>query len=777
MRMRAVAIILMVAAGVGIHGGGFMSRESLFHTRDTFYHELHLADLRVRTVPVDPTKIPSLEKIGGIKRYEKRLITPGTLELKSGRPLPALIYYINPQGPLDVNQLKILEGKHFDPMDPYGVVIDQSLAESHGYRIGDTITLNSYTFPAEVHVVGIGVSPECLIATVDPTIFLPVKGSLGIVFAPSQLMKKFFGYLRYNDFSFIYKEKADDAGAEQNILEALGSVGVENIVRKKEEYAYKFLEEDLKAFSIFIPSMIFVFAIIIFFITLITATRLVISQRQELGALTALGYRRRELAVSYLLIAVLLNVAGGVVGAGLALFLNILFSGQYAMTVGLPNVIPKVVGFYIVQGWFYMSAVVLLAFFLPFFFLMRLTPQQIIRDDLGEAFTGLPRIVERFSNLFSARFRPGMTLRFGFRNLFRRPGLTAATTASVALCIAATSSFIIVMTSFEALLEKMISREQWDITANFRYPQTLAQAEKIRKIAGIGEATPLVIGFGQILLCGERQNYQLIGIPSQGGMRKFELVQGRMFQADNEKGIILNKNWVDRERLQLQVGKVVEVKVGERTAQLPVIALINDLTIGQAYLPIHTAQELFGLEGKVSALMFTTFRPVDEIKKDLYRQKALGSISTRDDIRKGIDQYVEMIQGLIYTGLTIGIGIAIFFLFGSVALNILERESEYATLRAIGYGRALISKIVLTELMSEGITGIVVSIPVSLLLALYLNYQAGQTWVYVPTVVKATDLFVTGGSALLFIPLASIPGLRQIFRMNIPAVVRRKEIG
>ncbi len=292
-KVRALSIIMMVAVGLGAYAGLYMSRDSVSNTRDTIYEELHLGDLRVVTTPSDPSEIPSLEEIPGVAAMTKRLLTPGAIERRDGRTLNSLIVYLDPGVPSTVNNLKILQGSPLDPGQKNGVVIERSLAEIHGYEIGDTITMNPYTSPTDVRVVGTAISPECLIATVDSTVFFPMKGSLGVIFAPMSLVESLFGVPLYNEFSFRFEPGQSGEALEERILEILSPLGIESVTRREEEFAYRFLEESLKGFSAFIPSLAMIFGLVIFLVTSITANRLVTVQRMEIGVLRSLGYRKR----------------------------------------------------------------------------------------------------------------------------------------------------------------------------------------------------------------------------------------------------------------------------------------------------------------------------------------------------------------------------------------------------------------------------------------------------------------------------------------------------
>ncbi len=778
MKTRALSILLMVGVGLGAYAGLTMSRDSVSHTRDRIYEQLHLGDLRVVIPPSDPSELPPLEGIPGVIGLEKRLLVPGAIERRDGRSLNSLIVYMDPAGPHTVNNLKILQGTFLDPGQPDGVVIERTLAEVHGYKIGDRITLNPFTAPTHVRVIGVAISPECLIATVDSTVFFPMKGSLGVIFAPMSLVEKVFGTPLYNEFSFRFQNGAGDTAGEERVLDILTPLGIEAVTRREDEFAFRFLQESLKGFSAFIPSLAFVFGIVIFLVTSITANRLVAGQRMEIGVLRALGYRQREVFLSYAVLALVLSTLGGMLGTGLSYLINILFASQYASALGLPDVVPVMDAGCLLLGWAGASGVVALAFFLPLLRLLRLPPQQILHRERRKPFVGVPPLLAGTGRAISRLISPRIPVRFGVRNLFRRPGLTLATVVSVALPLALGSAFLVVLHSVNAYKDELFERERWELMLNFRYPLSPEQAEEILRSAGTRQEALGASGFGQVLVGGMTMNQQLLGFPVERYPRALNLVSGRMFRDDREKGIILNQNWLGEDREKLRLGDRVEVRSGGRTERLEIVGLMSDMTVGQSYLPLETAQSLLGLQGKVNGAMASASpTPVEQVKEKLFRHEEVGEAFTLPEIRGGMQEYMNQMQGVFYLSVGVSIVIATLFLLGSVLLNILEREMEFATLRAIGYNRRLITRIVLTELFLETASAILISLPLAVVLALFINYQQGKIYFHIPTTVRGIDLLRVSLGSLLFIPLASLPGLRHLFRLDVAQALRRKGMG
>jgi len=779
MRLRSASIALMVALGTGTYAGLLMSRQTLFHTRDAIYEDLHLADLRVITTPADPTELPEgLDRIPGVRRYVKRLVAPGAIELEDGRPLTCLVVYMDTGEPSGVNDLEILEGQGLRPDKPHSVVAERSLAEIHAFGPGKKLVLDPYTNPTEVEIIGTAISPQYLIATVDATVFLPMKGSLGIVYAPMALVASTFGYPLYNEFSFLFDEGADRARTEEQILERLTPLGIESSIRRNEEFAYRVLDETMKGFSSFIPSLVIVFSAIIFVVTLLTANRLVITQRKQIGVLRSLGYRRWEVSASYLFVALTLSFVGALLGAGICLVIDVLFAGSYGRALGLPKIVTAVVPRYFVEGSLLTTGIVLVAFAIPLAAMGRLTPHQILRDERLKPFKGVPRPVEKlFAALCRATASSTGCFLMGARNLFRRPGITGTTILCVGLSIGLAGALSIVLASIQTHKRTSMAREHWDIMVNFRYPVSLEEVGHIANASGIDRFVPGIAGFAQVRIDGSDLDYRLLGFPASGWMRQLDLVQGRMFSSDSERAIILNDNWIDKKRFDLRIGKTVLARAGGRQEPLTIVGLMNDMTVGQAYVPFGTAQELFDARGGINGLMATVSLPLEKVKQSLYGHEAVKEVFGLADIDRAMDEYLQALEGIHYSSVGVSVFIALFFLLASVLLNIGERETEFATLRAVGYSRGMISRIVLTELFAEALTALLLSIPVAVALGFFINYRQGQIYFHIPTVVSWPGLLAVSLWSLVLVPLASIPGLRHLFGLDIARVFREKAIG
>jgi ABC-type antimicrobial peptide transport system permease subunit len=132
--------------------------------------------------------------------------------------------------------------------------------------------------------------------------------------------------------------------------------------------------------------------------------------------------------------------------------------------------------------------------------------------------------------------------------------------------------------------------------------------------------------------------------------------------------------------------------------------------------------------------------------------------------------------GVLDIAAGISIFVAVLFILTSINLSVLETEGEFATLKAIGYGRGSITRIIVTEALVYAIGAVLLSVPVAMTLSVYLNHRMGEAWFRVDSFFFASEFARVLLPALVLIPLGAYPGLRYIFQLDISNAIRARII-
>jgi ABC-type antimicrobial peptide transport system permease subunit len=163
----------------------------------------------------------------------------------------------------------------------------------------------------------------------------------------------------------------------------------------------------------------------------------------------------------------------------------------------------------------------------------------------------------------------------------------------------------------------------------------------------------------------------------------------------------------------------------------------------------------------------------EEIIDRLYSLDYVGKVTSKGEVVRDFLALTHEIMGIVYACAAFSILTGVLFIFTGITLNILEREAEYATLQTLGFGRSHLVGIILSEVMVQAIFALILSIPAAALISLFLTGRMSAAWFTVTNHFTMDAVLWTLVPALLIMPLATVPGLRGIFRINIAEAVRK----
>jgi putative ABC transport system permease protein len=156
-----------------------------------------------------------------------------------------------------------------------------------------------------------------------------------------------------------------------------------------------------------------------------------------------------------------------------------------------------------------------------------------------------------------------------------------------------------------------------------------------------------------------------------------------------------------------------------------------------------------------------------QIKRDLYQLPGAGIVQLRSDARADIEQLVGLFFAFAGVMVILALAMAFALLFNTMTVNVLERQRELATMRAIGTSRRRLGG----QLALEGfITWLLALLP-GMILGYLLAVQVGKAFsselFNFPIVINPRTYVITAIGILLTMIVASWPAFRRISRMNL----------
>ena len=313
-RGRIAALVLIIASGVAILVGIDLAINNLLNTQKRLLDEMDYADLDLLFLPEDVQNLPGIAGIPGVAQVERRLMLPGTLWLRDGKPLTALMVF-QPAPEPRLNRVRMLAGRPF-VQGQNEVVIDRALAEFHGYGVGDQIVVQVGRQAYRRTVVGIALSPEFLVTSSNPDYVIAEPGSLGVAWGDLGEVSDALGFTMVNDLLVRFQPGHDRKPAVANVMRAMDRVNLEKATPRSESYSVLSVRMDLTAFGVYSPAIIVTLLALSVAMGIITFRRFMVEKQREFGVLRALGFSRWRLVVSLAKLGALLGLAGGVAGIG-----------------------------------------------------------------------------------------------------------------------------------------------------------------------------------------------------------------------------------------------------------------------------------------------------------------------------------------------------------------------------------------------------------------------------------------------------------------------------
>lgn len=790
---RLFAMGCIAGFGLAVFAGALSAIDSIFASRDTWFREGRLADLELRVATDDRANVPPLADLPGVAALRLRMLAPATwAPAASGagqadRP-PLRVLLIANAGlqakdaatqAVSINAQRLLEGRDLDPADPHGVLVDRSFARYHGVSPGQPLPIRLQGELLPLHVRGVVSDAEFLLAPANPALFVPSKGSLGVVYLLPQQLESRYGFMPVNSVLFAAEPGADLEQLRQRVIErAQTRLSVDFTVTQAEQFSHRFLDKNLGVFRIVVPVIVAVSALSALFVTAFLFLQWVARERQTLALFLALGHPPARLALSFALMVAYL--ASGVVAGGL-LMAGIVgqgFLGNFADALGLPmpvfaftpqRVLLGVAG---VAGVFALAAAVALAR------LLRLAPLDAMRER--------PAPVRAPGRLASAvgRWLPGSTWRLALRNLFRHRAVSSISIVAVALGFGTTAAFFIAYSSFIGTSARLVELNTWDAAVDFQVPLWDEEVARLVKAHRLEAVTPYTKGVAQAVRAGSgpdagprsrRVNLYAAGFDPAQPWHAAVMTAGEALSADQPEGMLLERSTAAE--LGVGVGDALVVEVQGRRRTAIVRGLFSGALPGEACFTLAFHRELADLEERSTGLFVRAgAAELARLARGLARHRDVQQVLTKADVTREILAASGQVTAVIRLGTMVSIGIAGLFVFACMGYTVLQRQREYQTLRLLGHGDGAITRSIVVEVALIGLAALLLAVPVGALVAQAINAALSRAWFQVDTVIGPADYLRTFAPGLLLLPLLAWPLARSVLRLPLEGALRAREI-
>jgi ABC-type lipoprotein release transport system permease subunit len=488
----------------------------------------------------------------------------------------------------------------------------------------------------------------------------------------------------------------------------------------------------------------------------------------------ALGYPASRIFRAYLILGALLGICGAIIGAIVSIPASQAYANRFGNSLGLPEILMVYTPKTFAQGCLFGLVLGLCATAAPLLEILKLDPQAAIRGGEALQFSGIHTLLDKAVSLLSGG---SLSRRFAFRNIFRRPGLTAAIVLLISFAMGSSIAFSIALESWKRYGETGFAREPWEAAVAFRVPLDDKDAAPIKQTAGIAQTSPAIGGYAVLHDGDFVRDVRVMGVEPPVGMRYLIFREGGGLSGLEAEEIIVNGNFSGQHKFKL--GADVDLEVDGKRTPFRVVGITSDVTVGITYVPLKTADRLFHRQGKTSAFWSKVDPAIapEELERRLYEHEMVSYVAMKTKLRELWRELLKMITSMLDVSLFINYCLSVVFMLLGVSLTVYERVGEYGTLRSLGFRGRVITSIIFWEITAEAVLALIAAVPIALVISTYLHDRMAKAWFAIDFLHEPPIFLKVMLPGLVLLSLASIPPVLHVLRINLADAVRQKATG
>jgi len=695
LRGQAIAVALVVACGLATLVTTWTAYRSLLHSQQSYYATNRFADVFVSLKRAPNSLRHDLARIPGVTAVETRVITEVTLDVEGlDEPATGRIVSIPDKRIPILNDIFLRSGRYIERSHPEEIIISESFANANELAVGDTIGAVINGRWRRLQIVGIGLSPE-FIYEIKTGKLLPDPKRFGVIWMGHRAIASALTMEgAFNDAVFTISPHANVSEVIARIDDILAPYGGTGAYDRELHVSHKFLSDEIASNRVTGTVMPTIFLGVAAFLINIVLTRLVQTQRDQIAVLKAFGYTHADIGMHYVKFALVIVVAGALLGSGMGAWLASVIAGIYTEFYHLPylrmDFDPLVFAVGIGVSAFAAIGGALTAVRGA----VNLPPAEAMRPEAPPVFK--PGIVERLG-LFRYLSSSGRIIA---RNLARRRMKAAMSVAGVAMSVAI---LLVGRYTYDAMDELMLVQfdevQLEDLTVSFREPHDRAVLHDLAHLPGVLRVEPFRSVPVKIVHGHRVRRTGLTGMRPDATLRRLVDRDKQTMQLPVD-GLALSATLADL--LAVEVGDMVRVEVLEgqrRKVDVQVTRLVDEYVGTSSYMEAAALGRILREDGSVSgAYLLVDANRESELNKVLKSTPAIAGVSSRDAMIQSFEDTIkESMAVSTFLIVIFACVIAVGVVYNGARIALSERGRELASLRVLGFSRGEVAWMLLGE--------------------------------------------------------------------------------
>lgn len=773
MKGQAIAIALVIATGVMllVMMSGIVT--SLEETRRAYYERNRLAHVfaPVKRAPLHILK--DLASLPGVSVTEGRVTGSALLSLPEiDIPIRAQSLSLPDNRSPRLNAIHLTHGRQLNKDNPDEVILLNSFAKAHSLKPGNHLSATMNGIRRKLLIVGLAQSPEYLYS-VAPGELISDDSRFAVFWMNQTALASAF------DMQGAFNEALLSLGHGTHLREVLDQVDVIldpyggfGAYGLKDQTSDRFVTEEIsgmQATSKVVPP---IFLAIAAFLLNIVISRMIQSEREQIGLIKAFGYTDWEVGMHYFKFILVIAVAGTLAGCLGGIALGRLMMGIYQIYYKFPILVFSLAPASFLAAFLVSILAASAGGILVLRKVFALTPATAMRPPAPADYSGagqIGRILGQFLDQPS---------RMILRRFTREPWRMAGSLVGIACGMALSVAMVSMLAGFDRTMELTFSViDRSDLSVTFTHPLGSRAIHELQQIPGVRHVEPtrsVSVEFQNGL---NRYRGGIHGLTEDASLnRAIDKKHQPMILRDN--GIILSNALADI--LNISAGEQLRLNIleGRRPSlNVPVIAVAESLLGSPAYMKLESLNRLLKEPDRVSsAYLLIDKAQAKPVFRTLKNRPFIAGVSLKSDARAAFQKVIDSGAGSMrFVMMAIAAVITFGIVYNAARIAYAERQRDLASLRVMGFTKAETAFVLLGELAVITLA----AIPLGALLGYFLSYAMAKGF--------STDLYqipilftpASYGTAAIAVLSASITSgwlvKRDIDRLDLVSSLKIRE--
>ena len=703
-----MAAALVVACGIAVLVALRGTHQSLLLAQSDYYQSHRFADVFAHLRRAPDSLAEQMRQWPGVAQVQTRLVVEVTVDVP-GLAEPAMAKLVSVPGthrPV-LNDVQLVRGRYLDAGASDQVLVSEAFALANGLQVGDTLGAVLHGRQKTLVIVGIALSPEFVYEVGSGMIF-PDNRRYGVMWIAHEALAPAFDMQgAFNDVSVSLGRGASEPAVIAALDGLLLRYGGLSAHGRDLQLSHRFLSDELGELGVMTTALPSLFLVVSAFLLYLVLSRLVATQRPQIGLLKAFGFTDWRVGLHYFGFAGVTVLIGLWVGVPVGLVLGQMFVDIYRDFFHFPSlhfmVDPALMGLCVGVSLLSAGAGALLSVRRA----MGLAPAEAMRPESPASYRAGTWLQQGWSTGLPA------SVRMIGRNLLRRPWRAVGSVLGIACAMGLLLLGRFAMDAPQHMLSVQFNQVQRDdvmVTYNeARGPQALLEMAAMDGVIQVEpfRALPAWLQHGH-----RRKRIDVMGLMPGNGLH--QLLDAHLQPVDlPPQGLVLSAKLADI--LGLAPGDRVSLEAleGRRPVlDMPVVSVVDEMLGLGAYMDAAALARLLGEDHTSSgAYLRIEADKALQVYERLKRMPAVAGVAvaqaTQQSVRETMARAFFFFSGIL---LVFACVIIAGMVYNSARIALSERGNELASLAVLGFTQREVAFL----LLGEQVALLALAVPVGL---------------------------------------------------------------